>query len=74
MYRSKSWKSGSKRRSGKSAREQEKIGKEREQEKIKKKVTWYEKDGSESVIFVPATPGSQLKNCINTKSKNINKL
>ena len=35
--------------------------KEREQEKIKKKVTWYEKDGSESVIFVPATPGSQLQ-------------
>ena len=34
--------------------------KEQEQEKIKKKVTWYEKDGSKSVIFVPATPGSQL--------------
>ena len=35
--------------------------KKREQEKIKKKVTWYEKDGSESVIFVPATPGSQFQ-------------
>ena len=35
--------------------------KEREKEKIKTKVTCHEKDGSESVIFVPATPGSQLQ-------------
>ena len=34
---------------------------EREQEKIKEKVNWYEKAGSESVIFVPATSGSQLQ-------------
>ena len=35
--------------------------KEREKEKIKTKVTCHEKDGSVSVIFVPATPGSQLQ-------------
>ena len=35
--------------------------KEREKEKIKTKVTCHEKDGSVSVIFVPATPGSHLQ-------------
>ena len=35
--------------------------KEREKEKIKMKVACHEKDGSVSVIFVPATPGSQLQ-------------
>jgi reverse gyrase len=34
---------------------------EREQERARKKVNWYKKNGSESVIFVPATPGSQLQ-------------
>ena len=34
---------------------------EREQERVRKKVNWYKKNGSESVIFVPATPELQLQ-------------
>ena len=34
---------------------------DREKERTRKKVNWYKKNGSESVIFVPATPGSQLQ-------------
>ena len=34
---------------------------EREQEKIEKKHSWYKRGGSESVMFVPATPNSQLQ-------------
>jgi hypothetical protein len=35
--------------------------KERTTEKIRKKKNWYAKGGNESVIFVPATPRSQLQ-------------
>ena len=34
---------------------------ERTKEKIRKKKNWYAKGGNESVIFVPATPRSQLR-------------
>ena len=34
---------------------------EREPEKIEKKHSWYKRGGSESVMFVPATPNSQLQ-------------
>ena len=34
---------------------------EREQEKIGKKCSWYKRGGNEAVIFVPATPNSQLQ-------------
>ena len=34
---------------------------EREQEKIEKKYSWYKRGGSGSVMFVPATPNSQLQ-------------
>ena len=34
---------------------------ERKEEKAKKKITWYEKGGYKSVIFIKATPGSMLK-------------
>ena len=33
---------------------------EREQEKVRKKNDWYKRGGNEAVIFVPATPNSQL--------------
>ena len=35
--------------------------KERKQEKREKKRTWHKKDGSETVVFIPATPNSELK-------------
>lgn len=35
---------------------------ERREEKEKKRKTWYTKGGYETVLFVPATPNSQLKN------------
>ena len=35
--------------------------KEREQEKIGKKSSWYKRSRNEAVIFVPATPNSQLQ-------------
>ena len=34
---------------------------EREQEKMGKKSNWYKRGGNEAVIFVPATPNSQLQ-------------
>jgi hypothetical protein len=34
---------------------------ERTKEKIRKKKNWYAKGGNESIIFVPATPRSQLR-------------
>ena len=34
---------------------------EREQEKVSKKNDWYKQGGKEAVIFVPATPNSQLQ-------------
>ena len=34
---------------------------EREQEKVRKKNDWYKRGGNEAVIFVPATPNSQLQ-------------
>ncbi len=34
---------------------------ERVREKRKKREGWYRKGGYDSVIFVPATPGSELK-------------
>ena len=34
---------------------------ERTKEKIRKNKNWYAKGGNESVIFVPATPRSQLQ-------------
>ncbi len=34
---------------------------ERMREKRKKREGWYRKGGYDSVIFVPATPGSELK-------------
>ena len=34
---------------------------EREQEKIGRKSSWYKRGGNEAVIFVPATPKSQLQ-------------
>lgn len=34
---------------------------ERETEKSRKREDWYKKGGNEAVIFVPATPGSQLQ-------------
>ena len=33
----------------------------REEEKVQKKDNWYKKGGDESVIFVPATPCSELQ-------------
>jgi len=35
---------------------------ERAKERRGKRGTWYRKGGLDTVIFVPATPGSQLKN------------
>ena len=35
--------------------------KERKQEKREKKSTWHKKDGSETVVFIPVTPRSELK-------------
>ena len=35
---------------------------ERRREKIRKSKNWYKKGGKESVLFVTATPGSELKN------------
>ena len=34
---------------------------EREQEKVRNKNDWYKRGGNEAVIFVPATPNSQLR-------------
>ena len=34
---------------------------ERDQEKARKRSNWYKKGGNEAVIFVPATPNSQLQ-------------
>ena len=33
---------------------------EQDQEKVRKRSKWYKKGGDEAVIFVPATPNSQL--------------
>ena len=33
---------------------------EQDQEKVRKRSKWYKKGGNEAVIFVPATPNSQL--------------
>ena len=30
-------------------------------EKQRKRESWYKKDGNEAVIYLPATPGSQLQ-------------
>ena len=35
---------------------------EREEEKLEKKKLWYKSGGFDSVLFVPATPESKLKN------------
>ena len=35
--------------------------KERQEEKQRKKRTWYKKDGFDSVLFIPSTPGGKLK-------------
>ena len=42
---------------------------EREQEKIGKKCSWYKRGGNEAVIFVPATPNSQLQKKYQTEIK-----
>jgi len=34
---------------------------EREQEKVRKKNDWYKRGGNEAIIFLPATPNSQLQ-------------
>ena len=40
-----------------------------EQEKIGKKSSWYKRGGDEAVIFVPATPNSQLQKKYQTEIK-----
>ena len=42
---------------------------EREQEKFGKKSSWYKRGGNEAVIFVPATPNSQLHKKYQTEIK-----
>ena len=42
---------------------------EREQEKFGKKSSWYKRGGNEAVIFVPATPNSQLQKNYQTEMK-----
>ena len=42
---------------------------ERRREKIRKSKNWYKKGGEESVLFVTATPGSELKNKLQKEIK-----